>query len=84
VLGVGDTIMPEDLPEALLESQPEVSTGSKYHRSLNALKKQLIQEAIEQGGGMITEAAKILGVHPNYLHRLIRNLQLRTPKGSAA
>jgi plasmid maintenance system antidote protein VapI len=27
---------------------------------------------------MITEAAKILGVHPNYLHRLIRNLNLRT------
>jgi two-component system, NtrC family, response regulator HydG len=84
VLGVGDTIMPEDLPEPLLESQPEVSTGSKYHRSLNALKKQLILDAIEQGGGMITEAAKILGVHPNYLHRLIRNLQVRTQKGSAA
>ena len=24
------------------------------------------------------EAAKILGVHPNYLHRLVRNLDLRT------
>jgi DNA-binding NtrC family response regulator len=80
VLGVGDTIVPEDLPEALMEGQPEVSAGSKYHQSINALKKHLILDAIEQGGGMITEAAKILGVHPNYLHRLIRNLQLRAPQ----
>jgi len=79
VLGTSDAIVPEDLPEALFEGQPEVSTGSKYHQSINALKKHLILDAIEQGG-MITEAAKILGVHPNYLHRLIRNLQLRTPQ----
>ncbi len=85
VLGAGDTIVPEDLPEALLEGQSEVSAASKYYQSINELKKQLILEAIEQGGGIITEAAKILGVHPNYLHRLIRNLQLRAPqKGSAA
>ena len=85
VLGAGDTIVPEDLPEALLEGQSDVSTVSKYYQSINELKKHLILEAIEQGGGMITEAARILGVHPNYLHRLIRNLQLRAPqKGSAA
>jgi DNA-binding NtrC family response regulator len=84
VLGVGDTIVPEDLPETLLEGQPEVSTGSKYYQSINTLKKQLILEAIEEGGGMITEAAKILGVHPNYLHRLIRNLQLRAPQKGPA
>jgi predicted transcriptional regulator len=28
-------------------------------------------------GGSFTEAAKLLGIHPNYLHRLIRNLNLR-------
>jgi Nif-specific regulatory protein len=85
VLGAGDTIMLEDLPEALLEGpQFEVSAGSKYHQSINTLKKQLILDAIEQGGGMITEAAKILGVHPNYLHRLIRNLELRAPQKGPA
>jgi transcriptional regulator with GAF, ATPase, and Fis domain/pSer/pThr/pTyr-binding forkhead associated (FHA) protein len=78
VMGVGDMIVLEDLPEALLESQPEATTGSKYHQSINALKKQMIVEAVERSGGMITEAAKLLGVHPNYLHRLIRNLNLRT------
>jgi hypothetical protein len=30
-----------------------------------------------QASGSFTEAAKILGVHPNYLHRLIRNLDLK-------
>ena len=78
VLGVGDTIVPEDLPETLLEGQPEATMGSKYHEAINALKKQMIVEAVERSRGMITEAAKLLGVHPNYLHRLIRNLNLRS------
>jgi DNA-binding NtrC family response regulator len=41
------------------------------------LKKQLIIDAVEQTGGNYVEAAGILGVHPNYLHRLIRNLGLK-------
>jgi DNA-binding NtrC family response regulator len=41
------------------------------------LKKQLILDAVEQTGGNYVEAAGILGVHPNYLHRLIRNLGLK-------
>jgi DNA-binding NtrC family response regulator len=41
------------------------------------LKKQLIIDAVEQTRGNYVEAAGILGVHPNYLHRLIRNLGLK-------
>jgi hypothetical protein len=32
---------------------------------------------MDQSDGSVTEAAKLLGVHANYLHRLIRNLDLR-------
>jgi hypothetical protein len=32
-----------------------------------------------QARGNYVEAAGILGVHPNYLHRLIRNLGLKGP-----
>jgi DNA-binding protein Fis len=32
---------------------------------------------MEQSSGNYTEAARLLGLHPNYLHRLIRNLNLR-------
>ena len=40
-------------------------------------KKQIILNAMQQAKGNYTEAAKLLGVHPNYLHRLIRNLNLK-------
>jgi len=61
VLGMGSTIVPEDLPEALFEGKAEASPGSTYHASINVAKKQLIIEAVERSGGMITEAAKLLG-----------------------
>jgi transcriptional regulator of acetoin/glycerol metabolism len=34
-------------------------------------------EALQQAGGRFTDAARTLGVHPNYLHRLVRALNLR-------
>jgi len=37
----------------------------------------LIINAVEQAEGNYTEAAKLLKVHPNYLHRLIRNMNLK-------
>jgi Nif-specific regulatory protein len=82
VLGAADVILPEDLPEALLE-KPVSSGGpvTRYHEGVLEAKKQIISNAIEQAGGHYTEAAKLLGVHPNYLHRLLRNLNL---KGAAA
>jgi transcriptional regulator with GAF, ATPase, and Fis domain len=78
VIGSSDFILPEDLPEAMLETAPSSGSGpAKYHDAIRNLKKQLILSAWEQSGGSFTEAAKILGVHANYLHRLIRNLDLR-------
>jgi transcriptional regulator with GAF, ATPase, and Fis domain len=71
-------ILPEDLPESLLErtSLPEM-TEAKYHKAVKERKKQLIRDAIEQTQGRYADAARLLGVHPNYLHRLIRNLELK-------
>jgi transcriptional regulator with GAF, ATPase, and Fis domain len=78
VLGSSDMILPEDLPESLLEGTPPPEmTEAKYHAALKELKKQLILDAVEQTRGSYAEAARILGVHPNYLHRLIRNLELK-------
>ncbi len=81
VLGTTDLILPEDLPEGLLErattpALPQSRTG--YHEAVVQTKKQIILRAIEEANGNYTEAAKLLGVHPNYLHRLIRNLNLRS------
>ena len=78
VLGIGDEIMPDDLPDALLEVQPAEDSSGKYHDRINDLKKRMILEAVKQAKGSYTEAAKQLGVHPNYLHRLIRNLDIKS------
>ncbi len=77
VLGLSDEIVVEDLPEALLETQSAQRDSAKYHDRLNQLKKQMIMDAVAQKKGNYTEAAKLLGLHPNYLHRLIRNLDLK-------
>jgi Nif-specific regulatory protein len=78
VLGSGDDIVPEDLPEALLEAGggPELRLPT-YHDTINAAKRNVILEATREARGSFTEAAKRLGVHPNYLHRLVRNLNLK-------
>jgi two-component system, NtrC family, response regulator HydG len=78
VVGSSEWILPEDLPEAVAETGGDGEAApAKYHESIRKLKKELIRNALEQSAGSITEAAKILGVHGNYLHRLMRNLDLR-------
>jgi transcriptional regulator with GAF, ATPase, and Fis domain len=78
VLGSSDMVLAEDLPESLLEgaASPDMA-AAKYHFAVKELKKQLILGAVGQTRGNYAEAARILGVHPNYLHRLIRNLELK-------
>jgi Nif-specific regulatory protein len=77
VLGTTDWILPEDLPEAVLETKVMVE-GSvpSYHQALIQHKKQIILRAMEQAKNNHAEAARLLGVHPNYLHRLMTNLNL--------
>jgi len=78
VLGITDSILLEDLPEAILETETRsMHAPTKYHEAVAETKKQIILQAINQTKGNYTDAAKLLGVHPNYLHRLIRNLNLR-------
>jgi two-component system, NtrC family, response regulator HydG len=76
VLGVSEWVLLEDLPESLLESAPR-ETGAKYHNSVGQAKRQAIIDAYVQGGGDYKKAAALLGLHPNYLLRLVRNLGLR-------
>jgi len=78
VLGSTELIQVEDLPEALVEeTASEGEPVTALHEGLREAKKQLIERAIEQAGGNYTEAAGILGVHPNHLFRLIKTLNLK-------
>jgi Nif-specific regulatory protein len=82
VLGTTERVLPEDLPETVLEAEASSAAPTtpvtKYHDAVRESKKHLLLRALEQSGGNFTEAARLLGVHPNYLHRLISNLNLRT------
>lgn len=78
VLGSGDVSLPEDLPETVTEAAPSPAAPSSYREAVRRQKRNMILEAVQSSGGSITEAARLLGVHPNYLHRLIRNLDLRS------
>ena len=78
VLGSTSLILPEDLPEAVLESQqPEGVTLAGYHDAVRRVKRDLIVKAVEEAGGNYVEAAKLLGLNPTYLHRLIRTMDLK-------
>ena len=76
VLGSGEMIAVEDLPETLLETRSQ-SAVTGYHESLKQAKRSIVNKAIEEAHSNYTEAAKKLGLHPTNLHRLIRNLDLR-------
>jgi Nif-specific regulatory protein len=78
VLGSSDTVRPEDLPSAILETEPPAGVeAGKFQSTVQDSKRQAILNAIEQSSGNITAAARLLDLHPNYLHRLIRNMNLR-------
>jgi len=78
VLGAGDLIRPEDLPETIVEVEPASGQLTRYHEAVRQAKKDVIVKAYERAGGSYNETAKMLGIHVNYLHRLIRTLNLKS------
>ena len=82
VLGTNEIIRPEDLPESILEVGDLAGESAKYYAALKDFKRQLIQQALQQANGSYTEAAKALGLHPNSLLRLMRNLNVRSTQKS--
>ena len=75
--GMNDLIMPEDLPEALLEVAPGTIPLDEYHAGVNEARRQIVLRALEKTKGNMTQAAHLLGIQPTYLHRLVRNLDLK-------
>jgi two-component system, NtrC family, response regulator HydG len=78
VLGSADYVLVEDLPETLFETKLAVTTSDcRFHEVLRHAKERAIIEAYREARHSYADAALILGLHPNYLHRLIRNLNLK-------
>jgi transcriptional regulator with GAF, ATPase, and Fis domain len=77
VLGSADLLLAEDLPEHIRESRPAAVSASMYEEAVEAAKRQVVLQAFDQVNHDHEQAAKILGLHPNYLHKLIRTMNLK-------
>ncbi|MCI0336905.1 MAG: sigma 54-interacting transcriptional regulator [Acidobacteria bacterium] len=55
-----------------------IGSVMNYHEAMMEAKRQLILKSFDQTKGNHFEAAKLLGLHPNNLHRMIRNLNLKS------
>lgn len=79
VLGSTELIEPEDLTDEIIEySLSAKNKDGNFHERTKAAKQRIIEEELEKCGGNYSEAARILGIHPNNLHRLMKNLGMKT------
>jgi Nif-specific regulatory protein len=82
VLGEGEWVLPEDLPETVLdEVGPQIDPGAGFYSAVGHAKRESIVRAWQQAGGDYKAAAQLLGLHPNSLLRLVRRLGLRDALG---
>jgi transcriptional regulator with PAS, ATPase and Fis domain len=80
VLGSTEQILLDDLPEAIVEAALPPSSGeseARFHQTIKDFKKKLVTNALRQTNGSYIQAANILGLHPNNLHRLMKTLELK-------
>jgi transcriptional regulator with PAS, ATPase and Fis domain len=84
ILGISEWIALEDLPEAVLEVAEAVMIPSQYSAAIGETRRDCVIRAWREAGGEHNRAAQILGLHPNSLRRLIRQLGLREILGPPA
>jgi len=78
VMGSGDYVLPEDLNENLTEIGPPPGVDTAmYHQLVKEAKQRIVRSALNAHSGNVSDAARQLGIHPNNLHRLIRNLGIK-------
>jgi transcriptional regulator with GAF, ATPase, and Fis domain len=77
VLGQTEWLLPEDLPEPILESAVPPGPEAALDRSLTRTKREIVQTALRESGGDYNAAAAKLNIHPNSLRRMVRVLGLK-------
>ncbi len=78
VLGGSDTILGEDLPEAVTEQVSSTDDDAVgYLDAVRGAKQDIVLRALEAARGNQMKAAAALGVHHTYLSRLIRSLGIK-------
>lgn len=80
ILSSGEWIGPDDFPSEMSKAVSEPASEDELvplQEGIRSKKRQMIMEAFRKAGGSYVETAKILDVHPNYLHRLIKTLDIK-------
>ena len=78
VLGSTETIQIEDLPFEIVENaENENNSILDLSQQLKFAKRRIILDAIKEADGNYSEAARRLSIHPNNLHRIIRELEIK-------
>jgi Nif-specific regulatory protein len=83
ILGTEEEIGMEDLPDELLVQATEDLIPEGYHALVRLAKKRIVRGALENAGGRVSEAASALAINPKYLHRLLRNLEVKSDSASS-
>jgi len=81
ILGSTEWLKPEDLPETVLEAADPADLASPYHAALGEARRDCVIRAWNEAAGDHDGAARVLGMHPNSLRRLIRHLGLKETLG---
>jgi len=84
ILGLEESILLDDLPDAVAgRFASSASSGRpsrlRFRDAIERTKMDMITAALTASGGNHAAAARQLGLHPNYLHRLIRTFKIRRP-----
>jgi hypothetical protein len=72
------------LPEQVRAARPPDAAAGLYANALETARRDVVLKAFEQAGYDHETAAEILGLHPNYLHKLLRTMNLRIEIRKAA
>lgn len=72
-------ILPSDLPSSLLQSPPKTGGPTpKLKAAIASLEKEIIESALKESAGNISQAASALGIYRQQLQRKIKSLKIAT------
>jgi len=80
IMGSSPEIGVDDLPETMVERvAADITTQPRsLHAAVLETKRRVVRAALIESRGRVTDAARQLDLHPNYLHRLLTVLGLRS------
>ena len=78
VVGSTDMVLPADLPVELTQPLKNftAAASASFQDITDTAQRHALQKALEQTDGNLKEAAKLLGLNPTYIYRVVKRLGL--------